>query len=86
LRGIEEGGGGIAAGAADGERGSREGGGAAVEEDGVVDAAFDGAVVEENGIAERAETLEGVVVVDDEGLVGEVAGGHDEYGGMSLEG
>ena len=75
MRGEGPGGGGVAAGTADGERGAVR---AAIEENGVVDAAFDGAVVPEDGVGDGAEALGGIGIVDDEGFVGEIAGGHYE--------
>ena len=50
----------------------------AIHIDGVVDGAGDGAVVEEEGVAEWGEAAAGFVVVVGDGFVADVAGGHDE--------
>jgi hypothetical protein len=46
--------------------------------DGVVDAVVDGAVVVEVEVGDGAEPGLGFGLVEDDGLVGEVAAGHDE--------
>jgi hypothetical protein len=55
-------------------------------EDRVVADGMDGAVVQQEGVCERGQTVEGFVVVTGDGLVGAVAGGHDERGFLQQQG